>query len=272
MLAINSIKTFGYLHNVQNKKNLNFNSVQNDVFSPSFKASEAEDDYDFDSPLSDFIIRLKVLRDTPKIIKNSEDIKQQAKLSYNSAKSIFNVRLRKIEHAISCSPELCSDERKEKKYTEYDEGRVKSITTYTVDDSGVSIKQIDIINRNSTKDVILVGQNNQITGLRLGIRQIAPNSYLQKSEITYKDGMLSSYCDAISCVNDGIAKSKIKTKENFYKFKNGLLEMYLPHMEYVGKDKYFKHIYCFLNGKIKKYIEGYADENGLKSHKRELLF
>ena len=63
-----------------------------------------------------------------------------------------------------------------------------------------------------------------------------------------------------------------KTKKNLFKFKDGLISLYSPKVEYIGKDSYSKKVYSFAEGKIKKYVEEYAVENGEKSHKREIKF
>ena len=246
--------------------------VRSDIKKKQDVSQIDEMEEDFEPPISDFLLRLKVMKEAPQIMKKSEEIKYHSGIEYGYAKSVLNARLNKISQVLISNPELIVDNGSNKTFSEYEGNNLKRVTTFTNDENGISIKRIDIINQDATKDIVLVGEGNKVIGIRLGYKQIGPKSYLEKSQITYKNGKVVSYCDNSSCINDGVAKSKTKSKQNLYKFDNGLLTMFVPKIDFAGDDSFSKKVYLFSEGKIKKYIGGLSIEGGIKYPKREIVF
>lgn len=273
MIKINSQNIITPLYDTSSIRNKKTTETSNDEFVSSSRIYDFEEEEEYISSISDFFLRLKVkTKDVPFIYKKVDEVIQFAKLQQKYGRALIQTQYNKIEQVVSQSPDLLQDEEETKKHTEYDCCGVKKVTSFTTKYGKIQLKSIEVINRDGKKDVIFVDDNNDVSGIRLGIRQIAPQSYLQEAEITYNNSIISSYYDDITCINDGVAKSKIKTKNNLFKFKNGLISLYSPEIEYIGKDSYSKKVYSFMEGKIKKYVEEYSVENGEKSHKREIEF
>ena len=272
MLSISPVSINNFSNSIQKPKNSRLSSIPVDSVNFSFKANDVQEEDDLDTSLFGFFIRLKVDRRLPEILNKAETIKYSAGIEQNYAKSVIGTRLKKLEQVIAKTPELIEDNGVDKSFSEYDGNCLKSVTTFTTDENGINIKRVDIVNRDGTKDIILTDGKNDVYGIRLGVKQIAPKSYLQRSELIFKNGQLVSYCDSISCVNDGNAKSKVKTKKNFYRFNNGLLSTYTPDIEFIGKDSFCKKFYLFKDGKIRKYMEELHIENGKKLPNLEFTF
>ena len=273
MIKINSQNIITPLYDTCSVRRKENTVTLRDEFMSSSKIYDFEEEEEYTSPISDFFLRLKIKsKDVPQIYKIADEVTQFARLQQQYGRSLIQTQYNKIEQVVSQTPDLLQDEEETKKHTEYDCCGTQKVTSFTTQNGNIQIKSIEVVNRDGKKDIIFVDENNDVSGVRLGIRQIAPQSYLQDAEITYKNSIISSYFDGITCINDGVVKSKIKTKKNLFKFKDGLISLYSPKVEYIGKDSYSKKVYSFAEGKIKKYVEEYAVENGEKSHKREIKF
>ena len=273
MIKINSQNIITPLYDTSNIRNKKTTETSKDEFVSSSRIYDFAEEEEYNSPILDFFLHLKVkTKDVPLIYKKADEVIQFAKLQQEYGRSLVQTQYNKIEQVLSQSPDLLQDEEKIKTHTEYDCCGTRKVTSFIANSGSIQIKSIEVINRDGKKDVIFIDENNDVLGIRLGIKQIAPQSYLQEAEITYNDSIISSYFDNITCINDGVAKSKIKTKNNLFKFKNGLISLYSPKVECIGKDNYSKKIYSFIEGKIKKYVEEYIVENGEKSYKKKIEF
>ena len=104
-------------------------------------------------------------------------------------------------------------------------------------------------------NIIITNDKNDVRLIRKGVKQIAPQSYLEDKIYAYtKGGILKFYYDNASKVNDGVAKSKSEKKHNVHRFDNGQLSYYIPLATYAGKELHYDKKYIYKDGKIKTYM------------------
>lgn len=226
-----------------------------DTINLSFKGN-VEDDFDenLDNPISDFFIKMKAKADSVQILKDSNDVKKKAFIDYRHASSILDGKIKRIASSLLSPDEQIRTKDGNTYLLETKQGKVKSVTSYTKNGINIQVTQIDVINSDGTKDIIVPNSENQVVMLRKGVKQIAPKSYLEECVYTFKNGILQNYYENSSKINDGVAKSKSETKHNIHNFKNGRLSYFIPKATYVGTDLHYDKKYIYENNKIKTYM------------------
>ncbi|MBQ8887758.1 MAG: hypothetical protein IJY61_08670 [Candidatus Gastranaerophilales bacterium] len=226
-----------------------------DTITLSFKGKEEIDfDDEIDSPILDFFVKMKAKTDSKDIKKNADDIKKEALLEYRHSSSILSGKIKRILTAMLSPDEKIISKEGKSYLVEGQQKGLKSATTFVRNGRDIQIEHLDIFNPDSTKDVVIPNRENEVSFIRKGFKQIAPKSYLEQKTFTYKSGVLQTYYDNASRVNDGVSKSKTETKNNVYNFKNGQLVSFVPTATYSGNELHYDKKYIFENGKIKTYM------------------
>ena len=197
---------------------------------------------------------MKAKVNSSQILKDSDDVKKKAFIDYRRATSILDGKVKRIGISLLSPDEQIRTKDGETYLIETKEGKVKSITSFTKNGINVQVAQIDVYNPDGTKDIIVPNSENEVAMVRKGVKQIAPKSYLEECVYTFKNGVLQTYYENSSRVNDGVAKSKSEIKHNVHKFTNGNLSYFIPQATYAGNDLHYDQKYIFEEGKIKTYM------------------
>lgn len=256
MLTISKFSSTNIAQTNNLTQNYKYSQPIKDTFSLSFKGIDDFDEpYKMKNPLLDFIEKINAIVESKQIFKDSKNIKKASILEYRRAKSIVDGEEKWISSGRLPKEDIIETGAGKNLYKSYFQGQLRRVTHFSQQGKDVSIEQVDIHNPDGTKDIIITNDKNDVRLIRKGVKQIAPQSYLEDKIYAYtKGGILKFYYDNASKVNDGVAKSKSEKKHNVHRFDNGQLSYYIPLATYAGKELHYDKKYIYKDGKIKTYM------------------
>ena len=247
----------------------NIYNPSKNVSSPSFKGSFEQEPLWLD----DFCVYKKANSEAKKILASKNDVVRQSKVELQHAQAVVNARLKKVQEAISKTPEKIKEFGGKKYYKEFFDGRLHSITSFKETKSGIQIDRVNTYNNDGSMDVIVADKNNQVRNIHKNFRQIAPQSFIEDCGYRFESGVLKSANGPLSYVHDGVAKERIDNREDVYRFSDGQLTSYCPKTSWAGKDFYATRIYNFQENRLVGYAEDYTKlEDGFVDAKRQYDF
>lgn len=206
----------------------------------------------------DYVVYRQAKSDAKKILDSKRDVIRISKIENQRAQSIINSQIKKVQFAIEQTPERIKCRDGKTYMVDSFTGRLSHVTYFKQADDGIKIDRIDVVNSDSTKDVIIADENNKVRNIHKNFRQIAPNSFIEDCGYQFKDGVLKSRNGALSYVNDGNARERVDTRENVYRFSDGQLISFYPKTSCAGKDFSATRIYKFSDEKLVRYAEDYT--------------
>lgn len=249
---------------------LNIYNTNKNVSSASFKGS-----FEQEEPLwlDDFFVYRKANSEAKKILDSRGDIVRQSKVELQHALAIINARLKRVQQAVIKTPDKIKEFGGKKHYKEFLDGKLHSITTFRETETGIKIDRINAYNSDGSMDLIIADENNQVRNIHKNFRQIAPQSFIEDCGYRFEAGVLKSSNGPLSYVHDGVAKEKLDTREDVYRFIDGQLVSYCPRISSAGKDFYAPRIYNFQEGRLVGYAEDYTKlKDGFVDAKRQYDF
>lgn len=256
MLTVSKFSPTNVAQTHNNIQSYKYSQPIKDTFELSFKGIDDFDEtYEMKNPLLDFIEKINAKAKAKQIFKNSQNIKKESILEYRRAKSIVDGEEKWIRGGRLRKQDIIGTGSGKSLYKSYFQGQLRRVTHFSRQGKDVSIEQVDIHNPDGTKDIIITNDKNDVRLIRKGVKQIAPQSYLEDKIYAFtKGGILKFYYDNASKVNDGVASSKSETKHNLHRFDNGQLSYYVPLATYVGKELHYDKKYIYQDGKIRTYM------------------
>lgn len=240
-------------------------------YSPSFGILEPEED-NYSSPISEFLLRIKVRKDANKLIDKADDIYRLAQIEQQRAQNIVDGKVKCIVNELKSPTGKIIQKNGKNYYVESRNGKLSNVTSFSSYGGDCVIEQVNVYNDDSTRDVFITDSNNEVIFIRKGVKQIGPKSYLEEKAMSYSNGQIKLYYDNASRVNDGVAKAKSETKHNLYKFEDGLLVGFAPKATYTGNDLHYDKYYFFEDDNLKKYMQNVTVDRGVMCPEIELDF
>ncbi len=220
----------------------------------SFKGIQEQEPLSID----DFIVYQKANIESKKILASKQDLVRTSKVEYRHAQGVINSRLRRLEDVLECSPEKIKERNGKKYYTESFNGRLHSTTTFVNGSEGIKIDRVDVFNADGSKDIFIADEKNGVRNIHKNFRQIAPKSFIEDAGYKFENGVLTASNGVLSFVNDGNAIVGIDERKDVYRFKEGELTSFSPHISCAGKDFFASKIYRFQDNRLVGYTENYT--------------